>query len=200
MSRDTFTFLTVAQLNYTKHNMKKITIPALTLVFFLISGCSLVKTDYKSFEGSQSGIVQGKGGSKVIIDEMDIWDDGEPPRKFKLIGFIDDTRETGLLQISSRKNIVKKAHEVGGDAVIKLHTQSQLESLYSAGGASAYAYGVHVHTSSYESSDKLISKYAVITYLENPKQQVALTPSTEIVTDAKQNETKKGFFEQWFGK
>lgn len=148
--------------------MIKINLPTVAIAL-LISGCSLVKTDYKSFEGSQSGIVQGKGGSKAIIDEMDIWDDGEPPRKFKVLGFIDDVRETGLLEMSSRSNIVKKAREVGGDAVIKLHTQSQLESLYSAGGASAYAYGVHIHAKNYESSEKLNSKYAVVKYLENQK-------------------------------
>jgi len=148
--------------------MLKIILPAFVFAF-LISGCSLVKTEYKSFEGSQSGIVQGKGGSKVVIDNMDIWDDGEPPRKFKVVGFIDDIRDTGLLQMTSRSNIVKKARETGGDALMKLHTQSQLESLYSAGGASAYAYGVHVRTTSYESSDKLTTKYAVINYLDVQK-------------------------------
>ena len=146
--------------------MIKISLTTLAIAL-LLSGCSLVKTDYKSFEGSQSGIIQGKGGAKVIIDEMDIWDDGEPPRKFKVLGFIDDVRETGLLEMSSRSNIVKKAKEAGGDAVIKLHTQSQLENLYTAGGASAYAYGVHIHTSSYDSSEKRTSKYAVIKYIEH---------------------------------
>ncbi len=175
--------------------MIKITLPALVIAF-LISGCSLVTTDYKSFEGSQSGIVQGKGGSKVVIDNMDIWDDGEPPRKFKVLGFIDDIRDTRLIQISSRNNIVKKAREAGGDAVIKLHTQSQLENLYSAGGASAYAYGVHVHTSSYDNSDKITSKYAVISYLDNRKQVGSVTPTAETVTSVQE----KGFFYKWFGK
>ncbi len=189
----------MATFNYTNKNMIKITLSALMFAF-LISGCSLVNTEYKSFEGSQSGIIQGKGGSKVVIDSMDIWDDGEPPRKFKVVGFIDDIRDTGLLQITSRSNIVKKAKESGGDALIKLHTQSQLESLYSAGGASAYAYGVHVRTSSYESSDKLTTKYAVINYLVAPKQQETGTPSTETPADADQKEQKKGFFDKLFGK
>ena len=178
--------------------MLKIILPAFVFAF-LISGCSLVKTEYKYFEGSQSGIVQGKGGSKVVIDNMDIWDDGEPPRKFKLVGFIDDIRDTGLLQITSRSNIVKKAREAGGDALIKLHTQSQIESLYSAGGASAYAYGVHVRTTSYESSDNLTTKYAVINYLVAPKQQETGARSTETPTDADQKEQKKGFFDKLFG-
>ena len=179
--------------------MIKITLPALVMAF-LISGCSLVKTDYKSFEGSQSGIVQGKGGSKVVIDDMDIWDDGEPPRKFKVLGFIDDIRDTRMIQISSRNNIVKKAREAGGDAVIKLHTQSQLENLYAAGGASAYAYGVQIHNSSYESSEKLTSKYAVISYLENRKQIGSLIPTSEIVTTVEEKEKEKSFFDKWFGK
>ena len=85
--------------------------------------------------------------------------------------------------MSSRSNIVKKAREVGGDAVIKLHTQSQLESLYSAGGASAYAYGVHIHAKNYESSEKLNSKYAVVKYLDNQKQLGTVIPATKNITD-----------------
>ena len=147
--------------------MKKTTmITALTTVF-LLAGCASVTTEYKAFEGVRAGILEGKGGAKVVVDGMEIWDDGEPPRKFKILGFIDDTREVTWMYTSPhRADIVKKAREAGGDAVIKLNTQSQLESFYAAGGTSADVYGVYVRRSNYDSPEKRVSKYAVIKYVK----------------------------------
>ncbi len=147
--------------------LKKIKTTIIALVSVLsLAGCAGVTTEYKAFEGVKDGIVSGKGGAKVVIDGMEIWVDGEPPRKFKIIGFIDDTRGTGWIDtLTYRGDIVKKARDAGGDAVIKLNNQSQLESFYSAGGASANSYGVYVRTLHYDEPKKDISKYAVIKYV-----------------------------------
>ena len=141
-------------------------ITALTIVF-LLAGCASVTTEYKAFEGVQAWIVKGQGGAKVVVDGMEIWVDGEPPRKFMILGFIDYTRDVGWMYAPPhRGDVVKKAREAGGDAVIKLNTQSQLEGFYSAGGASAGAYSVYVRNTIYDSPEMLMSKYAVIKYVK----------------------------------
>jgi hypothetical protein len=147
--------------------MKTKMIVALTTVF-LLAGCACVTTEYKVFEGVQDGIIDGKGGTKVVEDGMEIWDDGEPPRKFKVIGFIDDTRVAGWMHmLSLRDDIVEKAREAGGDAIIKMNAQSQLIRLYSAAGASVNVYGNYAPTSTaYASPEKSVSKYAVIKYMK----------------------------------
>ncbi|MGZ4969198.1 MAG: hypothetical protein ACXV7H_06675 [Methylobacter sp.] len=149
--------------------MKKTTmITALTTVL-LLAGCACVSTEYKAFQGVREGIIDGKGGSKVVVDGMEIWDSGEPPRKFKIMGFIDDNRGAGWMYThatsSVRDDIVEKAREAGGDAVIKMNTQSQLAEFYKAGGASVNVYGSYPSTV-YGSSDRSLSKYAVIKYLK----------------------------------
>lgn len=144
---------------------KTTTITALTTLL-LVAGCASVSTEYKTFEGVQSGIIEGKGGSKIIADGMEIWENGEPPHKFKILGFIDDSRETGLLSWSSdRDDIVEKAREAGGDAVIKLNSQAQLAEFYKAGGVVVNVYGGYAHTA-YGASEKIVSKYAVIKYVK----------------------------------
>lgn len=134
---------------------------------YLLTGCACVTTEYKAFEGAQEAIIDGKGGSKVVVDGMEIWDDGEPPRKFKITGFIDDTRGVGWMDVSSlRGDMVEKAREVGGDAIIKLNAQSQLTKFYSAGGASVNVYGSYVQTAYNSLHEKSVSKYAVIKYVK----------------------------------
>jgi hypothetical protein len=73
--------------------MNKITKITVLTIVSMLAGCASVTTEYKTFEGVRAGIVEGKGGAKVIVDGMEIWEDGEPPRKFKVLGFIDETRE-----------------------------------------------------------------------------------------------------------
>ncbi|MGZ8946942.1 MAG: hypothetical protein ACXW1W_16165 [Methylococcaceae bacterium] len=150
--------------------MKKIKMSVLLTTVLLLAGCACASTEYKAFEGKLDGIIDGNGGAKVIVNGMEIWDDGEPPRKFKTLGFIDDNREGGRNTMSIlREDVVKKAREAGGDAVIKLNSQSQLAKFYAAGGAStntydysAYAYG----SSRTMPNHRNVSKYAVIKYVK----------------------------------
>jgi hypothetical protein len=146
--------------------MKTITISAITTVL-LLSGCACTTTEYKIFEGERAGIMEGKGGSKLVVKGMEVWDTGEPPRKFKILGFIDDNRDTGWTgedTQSVREDVVEKARGAGGDAVVRINTQSQLSEFYKAGGASANVYGSYI-SPALGLYGRNLSKYAVIKYL-----------------------------------
>jgi hypothetical protein len=58
----------------------------------LLAGCV---TEYYPYQGG--GPMIGQGGAAKRIDEIDIWQIGAPPRKFQIIGFIEDTRPGALL-------------------------------------------------------------------------------------------------------
>jgi len=143
----------------------------LTLAAFaaiaLLAGCA--NTEYKPFE-AKNNMFEGKGGTKVVVDGMEIWDNGDPPRKFKVLGIIDDERPGGLIPMSQlRGDMVKKAREAGGDAVVQLSSQSQIAGYYTSGSASEYASGSSV--TAYGSSTTMpvrrnTAKFAVIKYLE----------------------------------
>lgn len=72
--------------------MKKAIAVVMVLASSLLAGCAT--TEYKAYEG-KGNVIDGKGGTKVVVDGMEIWDNGEPPRKFKILG-IDDQRPGGL--------------------------------------------------------------------------------------------------------
>ena len=111
----------------------------LLVIAISISGCAT--TEYKSFE-AKDNMFDGKGGTKIVVDGMEMWDNGDPPRKFKVLGIIDDQRPGGLIPMSQlRSDMVKKAREAGGDAVVQLSNQSQIAGYQTSGSAAAYAYG-----------------------------------------------------------
>jgi hypothetical protein len=147
--------------------MKILTALLVVLTASLLVGCAT--TEYKPFEGKTS-LFEGKGGTKVVVDGMDYWDNGEPPRKFQLLGIIDDERPGGGIPMALlRGDMVKKARAAGGDALIQLGSQSQITGYRTSGSASAYGYGNSA--TAYGSSTTMpvrrnVARFAVIKYLE----------------------------------
>jgi hypothetical protein len=147
--------------------MKKSVALSISFLVLLLTGCAT--TEYKVFEG-KGNVIDGQGGTKVVVDSMEIWDNGEPPRKFMVLGIIEDERPGGIIPMSRlRSDMVKKAREVGGDAIIQLNSQSKITGYYTSSSASASAYGNSA--TAYGSSTTMpvrrnMAKYAVIKYVE----------------------------------
>ena len=141
----------------------------LLLSFMLASLFACATTEYKLYEGKEN-VYEGKGGTKVVVDGMELWDNGAPPRKFKVLGIIDDERPGGIIPMSQlRRDMVKKAREVGGDALVELTSQSQIAGFYTTGTGSAYSYGSS--TSAYGTATTMpvrrnTAKFAVIKYID----------------------------------
>ena len=137
------------------------------LVLSLVGGCAT--TEYKPYQ-AKDNLFEGKGGTRVVVDGMEFWDNGEPPRKFKVLGIIDDQRPGGIIPMSQfRSDMVKKAREAGGDAVVQLGNQSQIAGYFTNGSASAYSYGGSA--TAYGSSTTMpvrrnVAKFAVIKYVD----------------------------------
>jgi hypothetical protein len=142
------------------------TAATIALIASLLAGCA--STEFKAYEGPST--FQGKGGTKVVVDGMDIWDNGEPPRKFKVLGIVEDERSGGLIPMMRlRGDIVKKAKDVGADAVIQLSSKSDITGYHTTGSASAF--GTGSTATAYGSSTSVplrqnTAKFAVIKYVD----------------------------------
>lgn len=147
--------------------MKKFIALATILVASFIAGCA--NTEYKAFEG-KGNVIDGKGGTKIVVDGVEIWDNGEPPRKFKVLGIIEDERPGGLIPMSQlRGDMAKKAREAGGDAIIQLNSQSQIAGYYTSGSATANTHGNSANaygSSTTTAVRRNVAKFAVIKYVE----------------------------------
>lgn len=127
------------------------------VVSLLLSVCFLgcATTTFKPFEAKVNEF-EGQGGTKEIVEGMEVWDYGTPPRKYMILGMIDDSRSGGIGSMSSLKSdVVAKAKEVGGDALIQVSNNSQFAGIYAPSGSSV---AVPIRRN--------MSKFAVIQYLD----------------------------------
>ena len=85
------------------------------IITTFLYGCA--NTKYTEYRGD--GIIQGKGGSLRTVAGVEIWENGEPNRKYKIIGFAQDNRGNGPIANAIWDSaITKLVKEKGGDAVI----------------------------------------------------------------------------------
>src|SRR5437870_12522601 len=88
------------------------------------AGCA--STDFQAWEGRNS-VIEGHGGTRKVVDGVDIWTTGDPPRRFRILGILDDERPGGIIPMAELKHdVAKKARERGGDALIVISSSSQL--------------------------------------------------------------------------
>jgi hypothetical protein len=88
---------------------------------------------------SRNSVVEGYGGTRKVVDGMDVWAHGGPPRRFQEFGMIEDNRPSGIIPMAQMEHdIVAKARQSGGDAVILVSSQSTTACGY---GNFASAYG-----------------------------------------------------------
>jgi hypothetical protein len=133
----------------------------------LLTACAT--TEYKVWE-AKTNVLEGHGGTKVMVNGMELWDNGDPPRKFTVLGIIDDARPGGPIPMARLGgDMVKRAREAGGDALIQLNSHSQVAGTYMTGGGTAFAFGGTVST--YGSSVAVplrrnVAKFVVIKYLD----------------------------------
>jgi hypothetical protein len=113
----------------------------LFLLIIAVACVSCASTEFESWEGRNS-VVEGRGGTRKIVDGMDIWTYGDPPRRFQVRGIIQDNRPGGRISMAQMKHdIVAKARQSGGDAIILASSQSQVTGYYTSSSATAYGYG-----------------------------------------------------------
>jgi hypothetical protein len=94
----------------------------LLLCLAALSGCA--STQIETYEGPST--YQGTGGSKTIVDGIDLWHNGTPPRVYKILGIVRDNRPDAPYHNMSRPHaLAKAARNMGGDGVIIMYTEQQ---------------------------------------------------------------------------
>ncbi|NCA89992.1 MAG: hypothetical protein EOM92_14065 [Gammaproteobacteria bacterium] len=132
----------------------------------VVTGCA---TEYKVYEG-RNNVIEGKGGTKIVVDGMEIWDNGDPPRTYQVLGVIEDSRSGGLIaQAMHNGDMVSKARAYGGEALIKLSADSEITGYITSSSGSANVYGNNISgygTTLTMPARRNYTKYAVIKYVK----------------------------------
>ena len=103
---------------------------------------SCTSTDFQAWEGRTALVVEGHGGTRKIVDGVDVWMNGDPPRKFQVLGLVEDQRPGGIIPTARLKHdVVRKVRQYGGNAAILISSVSQLQGYYSTATANTNLYG-----------------------------------------------------------
>ncbi|MDP5241299.1 hypothetical protein Q9Q94_17300 [Uliginosibacterium sp. 31-16] len=106
---------------------------ALVAASLLLAACA--STKFYPHE-SRDNSYMGKGGSRFTTEGMDVWFIGEPDRKYMILGYIEDEFNPAVDERhqSVSDAVLKKAREIGADALIEVVTQTRTGSSISTGG------------------------------------------------------------------
>jgi len=80
---------------------------------------------------SGPAIFRGTGGTVRSVNGIDIWANGAPDRRFRLLGFLeqanlnDDSALAILANVTSDQSLVADAKKAGGDAIILVSANTQ---------------------------------------------------------------------------
>ena len=146
------------------------------------------KIEFLAYEG-RNAIHEGQGGNKKTVEGVDFWSNGDPPRRYKVIGAISDRRyESGLygmIRMSGMDyDVAKVTKEAHGDAVVLEREGEDLLGVGSSASAfgSGNRGGFSAFGSSYSAPVKAhTARYIVITYLPDeslPNMPVGLSAAT----------------------
>ncbi len=73
-----------------------------------LSACS---TTYYTYSGSP--VYTGQGGASKNVNGIDFWVIGTPPRKYCIIGYIQDSRKAGIIEMATRDSASGSAYTTG---------------------------------------------------------------------------------------
>jgi hypothetical protein len=102
-----------------------------------LSSCA---SNYYSYSGSP--VLTGNGGASKSINGIDLWVVGTPPRKYRVVGYIEDTRLGGPIPMAMRNpQLAAMVRQRGGDALLLSSDNEQIMGSFSTASASATGWG-----------------------------------------------------------
>jgi hypothetical protein len=97
------------------------TVSALFVALVLLCGCSTPA--FTEYNGSE--VFQGTGGEEQNIDGIEFWENGEPARKYRILGVLAEGHDnyrpgdfSNFFHSDRDSAVAKAAREHGGDAVV----------------------------------------------------------------------------------
>jgi len=87
------------------------------LCSIFVVGC-VSSTQFQAYQGGNN-VFKGEGGTVIKEEGIDIWTSGTPPCEYKVIGVVNDTRNSSLVAGWTIKgDIAEAVRKNGGDAAI----------------------------------------------------------------------------------
>lgn len=130
----------------------------------MLGGCAIyTQTHFSEWRGNS--VFTGTGGTANTVDGIDIWTNGSPNHKCQILGIIDQSQyQNGspmamIASMNARSDVIQKAKQVGGDAIMYIGSTQQLMGLVSRDVYGAYNPTVATTAKISEKSRIVVLKY-----------------------------------------
>ncbi|MDP6585585.1 MAG: hypothetical protein QF535_13090 [Anaerolineales bacterium] len=139
----------------------------IALAAILVTSC----TTFTPYRGN--AIVEGKGGTIRVVKGIDFWENGEPDRKYRILGVIDNSSNEGWFYDMLKDGAIAKiARERGGDAVILSGSSREFHGVDFAGSPSSFDIE-NISDLRIGAKYKRITKFVVVKYIFRESRQYA---------------------------
>lgn len=104
-------------------------------LLFALAGLSAASAAHAGLQFAQydgpTAVQSGTGGTRITKDGVDFWTTGTPPRRYRIIGVLTDTRyEAWGKKALGSAGVAKRIRELGGDAVVLLGQKDRSDGAY----------------------------------------------------------------------
>lgn len=142
---------------------------AVFALFALFASAAVAAPHFKRYY-AKDPYFEGAGGEMEVVEGIEVWTNGTPPRRFELLGYLEDKRhETGLIgkirMAGLLKAVAKAAKAEGADGVILVGQSGEI-----VGSAGIATVNGGVGTVSTAPIRKHRSRFAVFRYPEATKR------------------------------
>jgi hypothetical protein len=126
------------------------------IVGFILLALGCATTDYQAYEG-KNNLYEGQGGTKVVVDGIDFWANGSPPRKYTIIGMVVSEVGGGWGdEAIIRSSVAGEVKKQGGDAAIQVNNNSSFTGMVNTAPGVLFAANIKS------------MKFAIIRYVNAP--------------------------------
>ena len=106
----------------------------------ILAGCATV--DFQPYEG-KNNLYEGEGGTKVVVNGIDFWANGSPPRKYSIIGMVvseigSGYGDEGIIRSSVASEVKKR----DGDAAVQVNNNAAFSGIINTAPGIYMATGV----------------------------------------------------------
>lgn len=92
-----------------------------------LAGCATV--DFQPYEG-KNNLYEGEGGTKVVVNGVDFWANGSPPRKYSIIGMVVSEVGSGIGDESIiRSSVANEVKKQGGNAAVQVNNNTAFSGI-----------------------------------------------------------------------
>jgi hypothetical protein len=92
-----------------------------------VTGCATI--DFQPYEG-KTKVLEGEGGTKVVVDGIEFWANGSPPRKYTIIGMVTSEIGAGIGdEAIIRSAVAGEVKKQGGDAAVQVSSNTSFSGM-----------------------------------------------------------------------